>query len=91
MKRNPYALASVLLLSGCALKGGWLMTVGPDYQAPEPPLAKQWQAAQTTTAHHAKPLSAPPTALSPLLAGAPSHQTNQLPNWIAHQKHVDCG
>lgn len=51
MKRCPYALVSVLLLSGCALKGGWLMTVGPDYQAPEPPIAKQWQAAQSATAH----------------------------------------
>jgi len=40
-----------LLLSGCALKGGWLMTAGPDYQTPTLPTAKQWHAPQPAVAH----------------------------------------
>ncbi len=33
-----------LLLSGCAVKGGWLSTVGPDYQKTTPDTAAHWQA-----------------------------------------------
>ncbi len=50
----PHRLGFVvyaLLLTGCGLKGGWLTTVGPDYQAPSPPTAPQWNAPQPTLAH----------------------------------------
>ena len=36
----------LLTLFGCALDGGLLMTVGPDYQSPQPSTAKQWSARQ---------------------------------------------
>ncbi|ESS73116.1 nodulation protein T [Methyloglobulus morosus KoM1] len=43
-------LSFILLLSaGCGLDGGLLMTVGPDYQNPEPSTARHWQAKQPAT------------------------------------------
>ncbi|MFZ2450262.1 MAG: efflux transporter outer membrane subunit [Methylovulum miyakonense] len=42
--RQLHLIVIPLLLSGCGLKGGWLMTVGPDYQKPTPPVAKHWYA-----------------------------------------------
>lgn len=42
-----FCLGLILLaLSGCGLDGGLLMTVGPNYQSPEPPTAKQWYVKQ---------------------------------------------
>ena len=43
-----------LLLSGCGIKGGWLTTVGSEYQAPTPPTEKQWQAPPPALAHQGK-------------------------------------
>lgn len=36
----------LLALSGCALDGGLLTTVGPDYHAPKPPTESHWNAQQ---------------------------------------------
>lgn len=53
---KPTRLALILpcLLSACAHQGGWLMTVGPDYHAPEPPTAQQWHAPPISVAHQGK-------------------------------------
>ena len=39
----------LLLLSGCGLDGGLLMTVGPDYHSPEPATESHWNAKQPDT------------------------------------------
>jgi outer membrane protein, multidrug efflux system len=39
-------LSLPLLLSACGFKGGWLATVGPDYQKPELPTATHWNSNQ---------------------------------------------
>ncbi|TAN49643.1 MAG: efflux transporter outer membrane subunit [Methylococcaceae bacterium] len=47
-----------LLLSACAMDGGWLTTVGPDYQPTPLPVAEHWQAPQPdapTLPHHGDP------------------------------------
>lgn len=47
-KFNLFHFGPILLaLSGCALDGGLLTTVGPDYHSPEPPTAQRWYAKQS--------------------------------------------
>ncbi|MCX7096494.1 MAG: efflux transporter outer membrane subunit [Methylococcales bacterium] len=53
-KKTLALVALPLVLSGCAIKGGWITTVGPDYQRPAPPTSPQWQAPQPTLAHQGK-------------------------------------
>lgn len=53
--RAALLLCVPLLLSACAGQRGLLATVGPDYQAPKPPVAESWQAPRDVLAHGGDP------------------------------------
>jgi multidrug efflux system outer membrane protein len=50
-RRAVLLLCAPLLLSACASHRGLLTTVGPDYRAPNPPVADGWQASRDALAH----------------------------------------
>ena len=60
-KRHSLSLSvATLVLTACSPQGGWLTTVGPDYQSEPPPTATAWQepqpaADETPIAHQGKP------------------------------------
>ena len=50
-----FALIATLLLTACNPYGGWLATVGPDYQQQALKVATEWQAPQPILPHQGQP------------------------------------